>query len=478
MYDLVVVRRGSAMVRLLVLKTRSGLIAAGALALTGVAVPCAAESELVRLTASDGESGDWFGFSVAIDDDVMLVGAPSAASPLGVERGAAYVFRRVGDVWIEEAKLFADDGEAQDWFGWSVAIEGDTALVGAPGALSQTSAPPRSAAYVFLRNDGEWSQLTKLDTPDNGLNDNGFGAAIALDGETAIITAVYDDGDGALNSQEGAAFVFRRDAGDWAQTARLVSPGTERFGMAAAIDGGTVIVGGVAPPVGQQVAEGAAWVFAEDDGAWLLDGELHSPNPTMWDMFGAAVAVEGGVAVVGAYGQDGPDWAAQGGAYVFERSGEAWSLAKSLVSPNAASLAWFGISTAIENERIVVGSIDNEFPAYPDRGAAYLFTRSGDWAIDREFAAEQPSASAHLGYSVAISGRHVVAGAFGAQLGGAAYVFQLPCVGDLNDDGAIDGADLGLLLGSWGGVQGDLTGDGVTDGADLGLLLGAWGACP
>jgi hypothetical protein len=197
----------------------------------------------VELTAADGVPGDHLGGPVALSGDTALVGA--WAKNHGA--GAAYVFVRSGSRWAQQARLTARGGAAGDWFGASVALSGDTALVGAP------LAGHTGAAYVFVRDGSRWTQQARLTARDGSACD-WFGRTVALSGDTALMGAWYK------NNHAGAAYVFVRDGSRWAQQAELTArdgAAEDYFGSSVALCGDTALVGAGF----KNHATGVAYVF-------------------------------------------------------------------------------------------------------------------------------------------------------------------------------------------------------------------------
>ena len=182
---------------------------------------------------------DRFGGSVAISGDTVVVGAPRD-DDAGFDSGSVYVFVRSGTTWTEEAKLTASDAAAEDEFGVSVALSGDTALVGASG--DDDAGSGSGSAYVFVRNGTSWSQQVKLTASDAAAED-GFGASVALSGDTALVGASGDDGTGVSS---GSAYVFVRNGTSWIQQAKLTASDAaaiDYFGYSVALSGETALVG-------------------------------------------------------------------------------------------------------------------------------------------------------------------------------------------------------------------------------------------
>jgi uncharacterized protein with FMN-binding domain len=202
-----------------------------------------------KVTASDGEAKDWLGWSIALDGDTAVVGAPSDDIGQTTDQGSAYVFTRNGGVWTQQQRLIANDGGAGDYFGNSVAISGDTVVVGA--FLDDVVANAnQGSVYVFVRSGGVWTQQQKLTANDGAASDN-FGSAVAINGDTVVVGAEQDNI--GTNSIQGSAYVFIRSGNNWAQKQKLTAnDGTanDHFGSAVAISSDTIVVGAVYDNIG------------------------------------------------------------------------------------------------------------------------------------------------------------------------------------------------------------------------------------
>ncbi len=257
-----------------------------------------------ELTASDGAAKDAFGYSVAISGSMALVGAPYRMVGSNFSQGAAYVFVESGGTWVQQAELTASDGAANDDFGDSVAISGSTAMVGAAGHTVGSNYS-QGAVYVFVKSGGTWSQQAELTASDGGAYDY-FGLSMAVSGGTAVVGA--DDHVVGSNNAQGAAYVFIENGGTWSQQAELTaSDGAahDYFGRSVAVSGSTAMVGAFAHSVGSNNAQGAAYVFVESDGTWSQQAELTASDGAANDGFGESVAVSGSTAVVGAFRKRG-----------------------------------------------------------------------------------------------------------------------------------------------------------------------------
>ncbi len=320
---------------------RRALLAVGICALTaaflwlGLALPgeqnveAAFLSEVKKLLASDAQAGDDFGYSVAVSGDTAVVGAWQEDAG-GSNAGAAYVFQRNEggqDNWGEVKKLAASDAQAFDQFGDSVALSGDTVVVGA----SQESAGGSNAgaAYVFQRDQGSqdnWGEVKKLTASDAEAQD-GFGR-VAVSGDTAVVGAFGEDAEG---SNAGASYVIERDEGsqdNWGEVRKLTASDAEAddlFGGSVAVSGDTAVMGATFESTDRPGCRtcgfraGAAYVFERDEGSqdnWGEVTKLAASDAQARDNFGT-VAVSGDTAVVGAHGEGAGGFRA-GAAYVFD----------------------------------------------------------------------------------------------------------------------------------------------------------------
>ena len=270
-----------------------------------------------KLVASDGDAHDWFGHSVSISGDTAIVGAYWVGIGAENERGAAYVFvRDAQGNWLEEQKLVASDATAYNIFGWSVSISGDTIIVGAPGAYTEP-AFHNGAAYVFVGDtQGNWLEEQKLEASDGVLRDR-FGESVSISGDKVVVLAQPWGDD---NPRIGAAYVFVRDGhGDWIEEQKMVaSDGMvgDRFGGSASMSGQRVIVGAEYADIGANTEQGAAYVFVGDaQGNWTEEQKLVASDGMAGDWFGISVSMSGDVVMVSARGADGYEY--RGAAYIF-----------------------------------------------------------------------------------------------------------------------------------------------------------------
>src|SRR6266498_3967425 len=320
-----------------------------------------------KLEASDPAAFDGFGFSVAISGETVVVGALFDDGAAGLQQGSAYVFARSGGVWTQQQKLLASDAAAGALFGISVAISGETVVVGAPGDDS------RGSAYVFARNGGVWSQQQKLLASDAAAGD-AFGESVAISGETVVVGAQFDDD--VAGDNQGSAYVFARSDGVWSQQQKLRASDAavaDSFGASVAISGETVVVGAIGDDGAAGRDQGSAYVFARSGGVWTQQQKLEASDAAANDLFGLSVAISGETVVVGAPFDAGAAGNSQGSAYVFARSGGVWSQQQKLEASDAALGDQFGFSVAVSAWTVEVGAHDDSGAAGRLQGSAYVF---------------------------------------------------------------------------------------------------------
>lgn len=318
-----------------------------------------------KLLAGDGETGDAFGITIAISGDTAIIGAYEDDDN-GMDSGSAYIFSRNQggtDKWGQVEKLLAGDGEEFDYFGCSVSISGDTVIVGSYHA----------GAYIFSRNQGgadTWGQVKNI----SGGSDF-FGYSVSISGDTAIVGACYDD------ATTGSAYIFKRNQGGadyWGQVKKITAgDGTagDYFGNSVSIDGDTVIVGAYFDD-DNGTNSGSAYIFDrnyESPDNWGQVQKIIADDGGINDYFGYSVSISGDTAIAGAYGHDGSGNDA-GAAYIFSRDqGDAgnWGQVHKLIAGDGAAGDWFGRCVSISGDTAIVGA------GYDDSatGSAYIFSR-------------------------------------------------------------------------------------------------------
>lgn len=306
------------------------------------------------LRASDAGTGDEFGSSVAIEGDVIVIGAPRDDDD-GLEAGAAYVFRRSGSTWLEEDKLLAPPGGGAtfDFAGRSVAVRGDRALVGVPG--DDGNGLGAGAAYAYVFDGAAWvgTQVLRASATTAG---DAFGHRVSIGGKTAAVSSYADDIGADIDA--GSVTVFTDVGPGWVQTAAFVASDREPedlFGVDLAVSpSGALIVVGADHVDGVGTESGAAYVFRLD-GSWQEEAKLVPSDSKFGDNFGFSVDVCGDALVVGSIGHDDAG-NGSGSAYTFAFDGAAWSETAKLAASDAAAGDEFGSDVALRGEHALVGA--------------------------------------------------------------------------------------------------------------------------
>ncbi len=436
--------------------------------------------QLAKLLPNDGAAEDYFGHSVAIRGTAAIVGAYQDDDN-GRLSGSAYLFD--ANTGRQVAKLLPNDGAAHDWFGWSVAISGATAIVTAP--RDDDNDPNSGSAYLFdISDPANPTQITKL-LPNDGAGDDWFGYSVAISGTTAIVGARWDDDNGF---HSGSAYLFDiSDPANPIQIAKLLAKdgaAVDTFGVSVAISGATAVVGAWGDDDNGD-RSGSAYLFDTTTG-WQV-AKLLADDGAAFDRFGWSVGISGATAIVGAY-LDDDNGLNSGSAYLFDAT-TGRQIAK-LLARDGAAVDHFGYSVAISGETAIVGLPLHDTGS--GSGSAYLF----DTTTGRQIVKLLPNDGAvgdEFGRSVAISGATAIVGARRDDDecradpfcdSGSAYLFDAAapgkCPWDLDADGTVGILDLLALLAAWGtdpvGPP-DFDGDGVVGILDLLTLLANWGRC-
>ena len=409
--------------------------AAGAAA-PGTAQPSTSSPDLLGSLAlqqaewlDPGATGDdFFGYSVALSGDTALVGAYQRSVNGKQYSGAVYVFVRSGSGWSQQAVLTPADAAAGDFFGWSVALSGDVALIGADQKTITGAGLYAGAAYVFTRSGSTWSQQAELTASGEAAFDL-FGSAVALSGGTALIGADQRPVNGQASA--GAVYVFTGSGATWSQQAELTASDAatnDTFGCAVALSGDTAVAGAYDKAVGAAANAGAAYVFTGSGATWSQQTELTDPDPKTNDSFGSAVALSGDTALVGAVEKRIVGRSYVGAAYAYTRLGAAWSQPLDLVASGAGASDGFGASVAISGDVALVGAYGAGLST--QAGSASVFVRSDNsWSQYDLLAASDAAAGGTFGLSLALSGGTAVVGAPSKSGGGApadsAYAYLL-----------------------------------------------------
>ncbi len=390
-------------------------------------------AEEYKLDPTYPEAGDNLGFNVDIDGDYAIIGVPYKDSlGIGSDVGKAYIYVRSGNSWIIQDSLTSSDASADDNFGYSVAIDGNYAIVGAPfwDSTGVSNYSDAGKVFVYLRSGSEWNEQAVLISSDPKTNQY-FGWSVSLDGAYAAIGAYRDDQIG-LNA--GAAYIFLRTGSTWNQQQKLLASDQEindRFGQSVSISGDWIVVGSYYDDDSGRNA-GAAYFFQRSGVTWTQQDKATPATDDSLYFFGLSVSMDGDYAIIGAPAPNA-DPQEPGSAYIYLRSGTSWNQQQQITASDPVNRDLFGNSVSISGDYVVVGSPrdDTAPPPVIDHGSVYAFLRSGtQWNQTAKITASDVAAGDYFGFSVSIDNNFAIIGApqsdstgIGADVG-SVYIYE------------------------------------------------------
>jgi hypothetical protein len=365
----------------------------------------------VKLTALDGMRDDHFGYAVSISGNYAIVGAPG---PSKRDRpGSAYIFKREGANWIQQAKLFADPPRYQGYFGGSVSIDGNYAIVG--------SRAQSGYAYIFKREGTSWRQEARLFSLLRDGDDH-FGCSVSICDDYVIAGATGADLVDTTRNERGCAYIFQRNGASWIEQAAftgLDSNAGDHFGSSVSISGDYAFIASEFNYDPYNSCTGSVYVFRREDTSWIQQDKLRASDRTMSDSFGSSISISGDYFVAGAIGST----------YIFKRDGTSWTQQTKLTGLEGSE----GGSVVINGDYIVVGApYDDDDINGRDSGSAYIFKRAGtDWIQETKLTAWDGARDDHFGSSVSIDGYYIIVGAENdddnGNNSGSVYIFRRGC---------------------------------------------------
>jgi hypothetical protein len=373
------------------------------------------------LTGSDTAGVDAFGYATAFQGDLVVVSAPQNDA-VATDAGAVYVFRWDGSEFVEEAILHASDGEADNWFGFSVDLYGTTIVVGAPRAAPGTgtdcgrffSPCPSGKAYFYEYEGGSWVE--------DGIVTGGYGerlgTGVTIDGDTAVLGA------GSLYADDGLALVYTRTTGGWTHQQTLTEGARGDYGYSVAVQGDRAVIG--AP--GDSLTPSSAYVYLRTGSTFELEQRLSASDPS-YSTFGGSVAIDDATIVIGDSTHTHGAIEKAGAVYVFGHSSGTWMQTQEIVG---GGYDYFGVDVDIEGNYMVIGCLGRASSGCQPEGAAYVYKRSSatsSFSRVLTLNQERRTFAEELGISVSISGDRVLAGDFKADVtggdSGGAYLFTV-----------------------------------------------------
>lgn len=399
-------------------------------------------SQVQKTVAADRWEGDLFGTAVAISGDYAIVGAEfededeAGKNPL-LNSGSAYIFKNIAGKWTQQQKIVAKDRGVGDFFGHSVSISGNYAIVGAYSEDHNLSGNGYSstagAAYIFENVAGVWTQTQKLIASDREEADQ-FGIVVDIEGNYAVIGAHHDDEDakGADSMQNaGSAYIFKNTAGNWTQLQKIVATdrGSEdKFGSAVGISGDYVVIGAHFESEDENGGNklwysGSAYIFKNMSDNWTPVKKIVASDRATSDEFGISVAISGDYLIVGAYAEDedasgNNSFNGAGSAYIFKNNAGNWVQLNKIVASDRSFVDRFGEAVDISGDYAIVGAYFESQDAsggntLTTSGSAYIFKNTaGSWKQVNKLVASDRSAEDRFGEAVAISGNYAMVGAW------------------------------------------------------------------
>jgi hypothetical protein len=381
-----------------------------------IAIICSAgiHADEVKIIASNGQEKDYFGYSVDILGDYAIVGGCGNDS----DKGAAYVFKRDGSSWKEHKMLFAKDGTKEDWFGYSVAMSEDYVIVGAPWDDSVDT--DSGSVYFFRRNGDSWTEEAKFAPHHPLIRWCNLGYSVDISDDYAIVGSRQED------HQSGAAYIYHYEGNSWQeQQVKFRAKDTaheDQFGYCVSISGDHAIIGAWGDDDKGNNA-GCAYIFRRDNASWVEQVKLTADDGAANDLYGTSVDISGNYAIVGSY-MDGDKGSQSGSAYIYHYDGTSWTEQAKLTADDGKAGAWFGVRVYISQDYAIVGATKES-----GDGAIYVFTREGtSWNQVRKQKASDGLPGDMFGRSIAISGDYAIIGADESDNkafdSGSAYIYR------------------------------------------------------
>lgn len=375
---------------------------------TGRLSPSQAAPLIQRLTASDAEQADSFGWSVAISGDTLAVCAVQADDPDAPNAGSVYLFTRSDGVWNELQIIPSPNPQHNGYFGQVLALSDNHLFVGFPTDTID-GVSRAGSVFVYTKNGDTYSQTQHLflDVPLEAAH---FGTSLSTDGETLLIGAPRAD-----ENQKGLVFILERDDTSWYHTQTLAPDdrmSDDNFGAASALDGDWLVVGAPGGFNGPIWGAGEVYVFRRQGDTWIEHQKLTPTDPDWYDGFGGPVAISGGTMLISALGKDHGSSENAGAVYVFTENSGHWSHGVQLFGPNPADGTAWGGALALSGDTAMVGFANTQYSDPVFAGAVDILTRANDaWSYGPRLVSPQAVSSGAFGYSLALSGSDLLIGA-------------------------------------------------------------------
>lgn len=366
-----------------------------------------------KLLASDGSERDNFGFSAAIENDRIIVGAKAGGETNNNEPGWAYIYDWNGIEW-EESKIISSDCDDHDRFGEDVDLVGDRVLVGARWFRNG------GAAYLYDLVGNSWVE-TKLTASDREIGDE-FGRDLALGTDRVVVGAHGNDDNG---TSSGSIYIYDWNGTSWDETKITASDAAEgdKFGFGVSIDQDRIVVGAIDDDNDGYDGGGSIYIYDWDGSDWI-ESKIYASDPEDNKAFGISTDVQGDTIVVGAYLEDSANGTNAGSVYIYIWDGFNWEETKLTASDGGGTNHYFGGKVRIEDNRIVVGALGHAV----FRGKIYIYDWDGSNWVETSLQASDGSAHKRFGASVDLSGERIVSGTYNdptnGSAAGAVYIYD------------------------------------------------------
>jgi len=316
----------------------------------------------VKLAPLDLGQGDRFGFSCALNGDVLAIAAPDHGA-LGTKVGAVYVFRDIAGTWTFEQKLFPSTPIPFGEFGTNVSVSGNVIAVG----MYRQSGGNLGRVHMFRHNGSSWVEEDMVTSADSVANDL-FAYSLDVDGDHLVIGAYQDDNAGSM-------YFYRWDGNDWVFVNKVFAPDAQAgdlFSKGLSMSG-DVVVAGANREDQNGIDAGAAYVYRFNGAEWLHEQKLLASDGVTTDRFGTHVAVAGDMILVGARFDDHPGLVDAGSAYVFRHSGGTWLERAKLIGSDTGPSDLLGHTVSTDGTTLIVNSQAHAHGAGPGAGGSYAF---------------------------------------------------------------------------------------------------------
>tara|TARA_A100001015_G_scaffold293864_1_gene370967 strand:+ start:387 stop:1664 length:1278 start_codon:yes stop_codon:yes gene_type:complete len=375
------------------------------------------------VTADNVITNNVFGWDTALDGNTAVIGAPK------FDEGSIHVFERIDNIWTHIESISSPDWPQNDSFGKSVSIEGDTIAVGAPGLGN-------GSVYIFEKNNTNWVFKQKLSSSDGAPFDN-FGNAISINDDTLVIGAYFDDDNGFSS---GSAYIFERLNGVWEEQQKLLPKSgyyNNHFGRSLSLDNDYLIIGSP----GYLAGAGAAYIFKKNNNIWEETDRLTPSSAVQYAYFGTTVDIENEISIVGAW--------ADNSAFIFSNENNIWIEKQKIVADDAVANDSFGSHVSIESDIIVVGASRNSNNNIKT-GSAYIFAKESNiWEQKQKLITNDGSQDDYFGQSISIENGTILIGAPYADDesnsdSGSSYFYTIPQI-DIIEEQIPAMSGIGLL---------------------------------